>query len=61
MAYEKLLEPIKVGPRTLQNRFFIQAMETNNENGMQNALNFYLQKVKLKLMKFYFVHVSKEI
>lgn len=46
MAYEKLLEPIKVGPRTLQNRFFIQAMETNMEdptgNPSENTTNRYI-------------------
>ena len=36
MAYEKLLEPIKIGPRTAQNRFMIQAMETNMEDPTGN-------------------------
>ena len=50
MAYEKLLEPIKVGPRTLQNRFFIQAMETNMEdptgNPSENTTNRYVDLAK---------------
>lgn len=36
MAYEKLLEPIKIGPRTAQNRFCIQAMECNMEDPSGN-------------------------
>ncbi len=36
MAYEKLLEPIKIGPREAQNRFFVQAMETNMEDPSGN-------------------------
>ena len=36
MAYEKLLEQIKIGPRTAQNRFFIQAMECNMEDPSGN-------------------------
>ena len=36
MAYEKLLEPLQIGGRTLQNRFFIQAMETNMEDPTGN-------------------------
>lgn len=36
MAYEKLLEPVKIGPRVAQNRFFIQAMETNMEDPSGN-------------------------
>lgn len=36
MAYEKLLEPVKIGPRTAQNRFFIQAMECNMEDPSGN-------------------------
>ncbi len=36
MAYEKLLEPIKIGPREAQNRFFVQAMECNSEDPSGN-------------------------
>lgn len=36
MAYEKLLEPVKIGPRVAQNRFFVQAMETNMEDPSGN-------------------------
>lgn len=36
MSYEKLLEPIKIGPRIAQNRFFIQAMECNSEDPSGN-------------------------
>lgn len=36
MAYEKLLEPVKIGPRVAQNRFFVQAMETNMEDSSGN-------------------------
>lgn len=36
MSYEKLLEPIKIGPRVAQNRFFIQAMECNSEDPSGN-------------------------
>ena len=36
MAYEKLLEPVKLGPRVAQNRFFVQAMETNMEDPSGN-------------------------
>ena len=36
MAYDKLLEPIRIGPRTAQNRFFIQAMECNMEDPSGN-------------------------
>ena len=36
MVYEKLLEPVKIGPRVAQNRFFVQAMETNMEDPSGN-------------------------
>lgn len=36
MAYEKLLEPVKIGPRVAQNRFFVQAMECNSEDASGN-------------------------
>ena len=36
MAYEKLLEPVKIGPRVAQNCFFVQAMETNMEDPSGN-------------------------
>ena len=36
MAYEKLLEPVKIGPRVAQNRFFVQAMATNMEDPSGN-------------------------
>ena len=37
MSYKDiLLSPIKIGPRTAQNRFFMQAMESNQEDELGN-------------------------
>jgi len=45
MSYkETLLNPIKIGTRTCQNRFFIQAMECNDEDELGNPSELTTQR-----------------
>lgn len=51
MSYqETLLQPINIGPRVAQNRFFIQAMECNSEdetgNPSEETTNRYIELAK---------------
>ncbi|MGM0432500.1 MAG: 2,4-dienoyl-CoA reductase [Spirochaetota bacterium] len=47
MGYkETLLQPIQIGTRTAQNRFFIQAMECNDEDAAGNPSDLTLDRYK---------------